>query len=41
MPLPSGLVSLQLLVPKHRDAELFAVARALQAAIREGLRGQA
>ncbi|MET0277057.1 MAG: amidase [Pseudorhodoplanes sp.] len=41
MPLPSELVSLQLLVPKHRDAQVFAVARALQTAIREGLRSQA
>lgn len=41
MPLPVALVSLQLLVPKHGDAKLFAVARALQTAIRESLQAKA
>jgi len=40
MPLPVALVSLQLLVRKHREAELFAVARALQTAIRLSLTGK-
>lgn len=40
MPIPNSSVSLQLLGPRNGEAELFAIARALQAAVSSGPQGE-